>query len=42
MDPLAEMHLLLRQHGWEPEYDEEKGLLELDAGRFSGRDLALA
>jgi hypothetical protein len=22
MDPLAEMHLLLREHGWEPESDE--------------------
>ena len=23
MDKLTEMHLLLREHGWEPEYDDQ-------------------
>jgi hypothetical protein len=23
LDPLAEMHLLLREHGWEPEYEPD-------------------
>jgi len=26
MDPLTEMHLLLREHGWEPETDDGQGM----------------
>ena len=28
MEPLTEMHLLLREHGWEPEIERDNGRME--------------